>query len=181
MKPIGPLMREHRLIERMLTLINAQLANPMTPEKIDVGFLDTLIDFFGTYVDKCHHGKEENIFFSELKKKQLSSVHSSIIDGLIEEHVFGRNVLQRLRAAKERYTTGGSGGDEIKGITDCLKALTTLYPQHIEKEDKHLFFPALEYLSAEEQGSMLEEFKKFDGQLIHEIYGGIVADREKNK
>lgn len=179
MKPIGPLMKEHRLIERMLGLINTELANVSGTGEIDTDFLDVVIDFFKIYTDKCHHGKEENIFFRGLKTKALTSVHSSIIDGLIEEHIFGREVLQRLVAARKRYVGGGASRDEIKNITDSLRTLTLFYPRHIEKEDKHFFFPSLQYLSAQEQDSMLEEFRNFDGQLIHEIYGVVVAEREK--
>ena len=64
-----------------------------------------------------------------------------------------------------------------------LEDLVAFYPRHIEKEDKHFFFPILNYFSAEEQDGMLREFYEFDRRMIHEKYrkvleaagGGTVA------
>jgi len=36
MKPIGPLMREHRLIERMVALLNEELRQLTEKNRIDV-------------------------------------------------------------------------------------------------------------------------------------------------
>jgi hemerythrin-like domain-containing protein len=59
--------------------------------------------------------------------------------------------------------------------------LVTLYPAHIEKEDKRFFYPCLEYFSREEQDKMLAEFWEFDRKMIHEKYQNVIASWEKNK
>lgn len=44
------------------------------------------------------------------------------------------------------------------------------YPKHIIKEDK-IFFPNTEnYISRKEQENMLEKFREFDRNMIHEKY-----------
>ena len=75
MLPIAPLMIEHRLIERMIHLIQQELeriqANvAVDPEFafVDSVFIDTAVDFLRTYADRCHHGKEEDILFPELEQ-----------------------------------------------------------------------------------------------------------------
>ena len=50
---------------------------------------------------------------------------------------------------------------------------------HIEKEDKHFFIPAMDYFSKEEQSAMLDEFRVFDRNMIHEKYKKIVEEKEK--
>ncbi|MDO8715580.1 MAG: hypothetical protein Q7J73_02050, partial [Dehalococcoidales bacterium] len=45
----------------------------------------------------------------------------------------------------------------LEEIESCLKELVRFYPAHIEKEDKHFFYPCLEYLSEKEQQDMLQE------------------------
>ena len=59
MMPIGPLMTEHRLIERMVKLMNRQISMMKETAKVDIDFLDTIIDFIRTCADHCRHGKEE--------------------------------------------------------------------------------------------------------------------------
>ena len=79
MKPIGSLMIEHRVIERMLALLNQELSKILKEGKVDSPVIDVAIDFFTTYADRFHHGKEERILFRELKGKPLSYVFCFIL------------------------------------------------------------------------------------------------------
>jgi len=89
------------------------------------------------------------------------------MDDLIKEHVYSQNTVEKLRNARERL---GTEKDSLGEIIKCIETLLKWYPIHIEKEDKHFFFPAMEYLSLPERAAMLEEFWEFDGNFIHEIY-----------
>ena len=71
MKPVGPLMMEHRLIDRMLALLAREHRSIIETENIDYEFLDVSIYFLKTYVDKFHHGKEEDILFKELAENRF--------------------------------------------------------------------------------------------------------------
>ncbi len=180
MKPIGPLMWEHRLIEKMLEIAGREVEKIRERGTVDPVFIDTTVDFVRTYADRTHHGKEEDILFRDLAKKKMSPEHARIVDELIEEHKYGRATVKRLVEAKNRYL---QGEETLPEIVECLKALVSFYPRHIEKEDKHFFFPILDYFSAEEQERMLEEFREFDREMIHEKYRKVVemasvSDRE---
>ncbi len=179
MKPIGLLMREHRLIERMVALLNEELKQITGKNKVDVEFLMVAVDFIRTYADRTHHGKEEDILFRELAKKQLSQEHELTMNELVEEHVSGRRMVTSLVNARESYVAGNVGS--LKDIVACVKELVNFYPAHIEKEDKHFFYPSLEYLSKQEQDDMLQEFWEFDRKLIHEKYEKLVQEFEKEK
>ena len=179
MKPIGPLMSEHRLIERMVALLNEELKQIPGKNKVDVEFLMVAVDFIRTYADRTHHGKEEDILFRELAKKQLSQEHEKTMNELVEEHVSGRRMVSNLVNARESYVKGNVGS--LKDIVDCIKKLVSFYPAHIEKEDKHFFYPSLEYLSKQEQDDMLQEFLEFDRKLIHEKYEKLVEEFEKER
>jgi hemerythrin-like domain-containing protein len=177
MKPIGPLMREHRLIERMVGLISSELKQFSETNKANVDFLAIVVDFFRIYADRTHHGKEESILFRELARKQLSEEHQIIMNELVEEHVLGRKLVSKLANAMESYKR--SDTNAFQDIKACLEKLTALYPAHIEKEDKHFFYPCLEYLSKQEQDIMLQEFWEFDRKMIHERYQRVVEEIEK--
>ncbi len=179
MMPIGYLMIEHRLIERMIKIITDELSRINKKNKPDLVFTDIAIDFIRTYADKCHHGKEEDILFSSLSKKQLRPEHKKIMAGLIEEHKMGRLAVGKLVNAKDKYSQGDSGA--LKSIKRQLKWLTEFYPKHIVKEDKGFFIPSMGYFSEQEQDGMLLEFCEFDNSPIQETYRNIVQRLEKNK
>ena len=179
MMPIGPLMIEHRLIERMIALLEKESARIRSTGQVNVKFILCAVDFIRTYADHCHHGKEENILFRDLKKKELSPQHARILKELEEEHVKGRQVVRDLVAAQERYLKGDKTAiDEVAQIMD---GLVKFYPRHIEKEDKHFFIPCMAYFTKEEQVAMLVECSEFDRKMIHEKYEQAVRQLEEGR
>lgn len=176
MMPIGPLMIEHRLIERMVKVMADQLEEIKDQKGGNVDSIAEAIDFIRTYADRCHHGKEEDILFRDLGRKPLAPEHKKIMDELIEEHIAARKMVRRLAGAKEKYAQGGKEG--LQEITACLGELVKFYPSHIEKEDKHFFIPCMGYFTPKEKDDMLQEFWTFDRNLIHEKYKQMVEKFE---
>ena len=177
MMPIGPLMIEHRLIERMIRLLKKELEQVGKLKKADPIFIEIAIDFMKSYADRCHHGKEEDILFRDLAKKGLSEENRTIMEELLDEHARARKATANLLEAKERYGNGDEAA--IRDIVDALTWLVSFYPVHIEKEDRQFFMPIMAYLSKQEQDSMLQEFYEFDRNLIHTMYRSIVERIEK--
>ena len=177
MQARGPLMIEHRLIERMIAKIQDTLEQVEQTRRIDPFFIDKAVDFIRTYADRTHHGKEEDILFRDLSNKELSEVDRRIMNELIEEHVFGRSTTKALVEANTRYRNSDSAA--LGDVVNCLKTLVDFYPRHIEKEDK-VFFPASRaYFSEAEDQTMLAEFMDFDQKMIHEKYKSVVEELEK--
>nr|MDO8080520.1 hemerythrin domain-containing protein [Candidatus Freyarchaeota archaeon] len=179
MMPIGPLMIEHRLIERMVKVIRGELQKISEENEANESFIDTALDFFRTYADRCHHGKEEDILFRDLDKKPLSPEHKKTMQELIEEHVYARKTVGRLVDAKEKYAQRDSNA--LEDIIAIISELIEFYPKHIEKEDKHFFIPVMNYFSKQEKDDMLQEFWEFDKKLIHEKYKAVVEKLEGTK
>jgi hemerythrin-like domain-containing protein len=174
MQARGPLMIEHRLIERMITIIQNRLTLAKKTQKIDPLFIDQAVDFIRTYADRTHHGKEEDILFRDLKNKDLSDVDRRVMNELIEEHVFARSTTKALVEANTRYRNGDIS--VLGDIITYLQTLVNFYPIHIEKEDK-VFFPASRaYFSEAEDQEMLREFLDFDQKMIHEKYTHVVDE-----
>jgi hemerythrin-like domain-containing protein len=171
MKPRGPLMIEHRLIEEMIDIIKKKIPEIKESEKVDPIFVDTAVDFIRVYADKTHHGKEEDILFRDCLKKKMSAEDTKVMNELIDEHKFGRKIVSELVTAKENYV---KGKDTINIILEKLEILTEFYPKHIEKEDKDFFLNSEKYFSEEELQKMLKEFWEFDKKMIHEKYKMVV-------
>jgi hemerythrin-like domain-containing protein len=177
MMPIGPLMIEHRLIERMIDVLRIEASKTVESKTVNPVLLDSAVDFIRTYADRTHHGKEEDILFRDLAEKDLSSEDQRVMEELVNEHVYARQTVRGLVEAKERYLGGDTGA--IETIVEQLEALVGLYPAHIEKEDK-VFFPAsMKYLTRSEQDAMIEEMWEFDRRMIHEKYKSVVEHFEQ--
>jgi len=174
MQARAPLMIEHRLIERMLKIIRKEAGRMRETNEIDPVFIDNVVDFVRVYADRTHHGKEEDILFRDLAKKNMTGEETKIMGELIQEHVLGRKTVGELVEAKKRHLAGDRSA--LATIGEKLEVLVTFYPRHIEKEDK-VFFPAMmKYLSEEEQERMLGEFWEFDRNMIHEKYRHLVEE-----
>jgi hemerythrin-like domain-containing protein len=168
MKPIGPLMREHRLIERMIAQLNVNVLRLGEDEKNVCIFVSSAVDFFRMYADRTHHGKEEDILFKRLAEKKMPPELIKIMKELVLEHMQAREMVGQLFDAGTAYRSGNVEG--LKTIKVLIQKLSAFYPVHIEKEDKRFFYPAQEYLTKEEQDAMLGEFREFDRNMIHEKY-----------
>jgi len=161
-------MIEHRLIERMINVTRDRLEVMNEQKRIDPIFIEVVVDFLRTYADRCHHGKEENILFRDLAKKQLSDEHKKIMDELVGEHVYARKTVRMLEASKASYVQGQKGA--LWDVLDILKQLIDFYPMHILKEDRAFFPPSMGYFTGQELDDMLQEFWEFDRKMIHEKY-----------
>ena len=179
MQARGPLMIEHRLIERMLRCIETIHTRIRAEKRVDPVLVDTAVDFIRTYADRTHHGKEEDILFRDLRKKEMPAEDRRVMKELIEEHVFGRKTTRELVEANDRYRAGDDSA--LDTIAEKLATLTDFYPKHIEKEDKG-FFPACRaFLSEIEEKAMLEAFWEFDRKMIHEKYRQVVEGLERQR
>lgn len=176
MLPIGPLMIEHRLIERMIRLMENELGNIQKRSAPDPVFLETAVDFIRSYADRRHHGKEENILFRDLQKKSLPLPLRETMEGLIQEHVQGRNAVKKLADAKSRFEEGAPGA--LEDLTGQIEFLTEFYPKHIDKEDHHFFRPCMDFFTGPEREAMLREFNTFDQGLSHPRYEKIIEEFE---
>jgi len=172
MLPIGPLMIEHRLIEKMISIMRSEIRNIEEYHRADPEVIDVVVDFVRTYADQTHHGKEEEILFRELAKKNLNEQDRHVMRELMEEHAYGRSLVRDLVEAKERYLESKNGA--LKRIWEKLNALVEFYPAHIKKEDRNFFLAAMKYLSCEEQEAMLQEMWAFDRRMIHQKYKALV-------
>jgi hemerythrin-like domain-containing protein len=165
-------MIEHRLIERMIALMGAELTRikdnvAVDPEFafVDPFFLDMAVDFIRTYADRCHHGKEEDILFAALTGKELSPVHRQTMEELVQEHVWARETTARLVQA--RRATSWKPGALGELFASTWSQLVEFYPRHIDKEDQNFFIPCMAYCSGAEKARCCR-MMAFDQKQIHE-------------
>lgn len=179
MTPIGYLMIEHRLIERMIALLDKHRQYVHANQHADPDLIASAVDFFRSYADRCHHGKEEDLLFRDLESKPLEEPLKRILHELIQEHVQGRQMVGKLAEVGERYREGDQ--EVITEIEQQLKDLIEFYPRHIDKEDRHFFVPVMECFGKKELANLLDRFHEFDRQLIHDRYREVVGTWEHGR
>lgn len=175
MLPIGPLMKEHRKIERMVALITEEaerLADDESEEP-DPEFIEAALLFMREYADQCHHGKEEDILFVALEEYDISDEHQQIVERLLGDHEQGRELSADLEAATEKYVAGDESAREE--IVEMLQGLAELYPDHIATEDDNFFIPVMDYFTDEEKEEMMDRMWDFDHELLTEIYESCIT------
>jgi len=183
MLPIAPLMIEHRLIERMIRLLDQEQTRireniGVLPEFafVNAKFIDAAVDFMKTYADQVHHGKEEDLLFTALLEKPLAQEHRQMMQELQADHKWGRQTTAKLLTAKDEYLSGQKAA--LDQLLENLAALVEFYPRHIAKEDKNFFLPVMEYFTQKEKDALLVKMNEFDQQFIHQKYQKVLAGWE---
>ena len=172
LQPIGPLMIEHRLIERLIDELRRETERIRDTRSVDTDLLYRVIDFLHTYVDRTHHGKEEDILFAALEDKPLTDEQRALMSELTAEHETSVELIERLRLLRRKHLAEGEGVlDEIIVVLD---ELVEFYPLHIFKEDRRFFLPVMAHFTDDEMTAMLERMKSFDQGMIHEKYSRLV-------
>ncbi|MFA5313072.1 MAG: hemerythrin domain-containing protein [Methanomassiliicoccales archaeon] len=161
-------MIEHRLIEKMIARMSEEGTRIERSGIVDHDFLADAVDFMRTFADRCHHGKEEDILFRDLRKKQMPPEIEATLNKLMDEHRISRGLIRAIEEASARDRKGdGSAKGEI---VQALAKMAALYPQHIEEEDRRFFPKAMELFTRKEKDAMIAESNEFDRKLIHEKY-----------
>ena len=177
--PIGSLMHEHRLILRAIDDMRAEAERYASGGDLDVEYVRSVVGFVRAYADRCHHGKEEDILFRDLRDKDMPTELAGEMQRLVDDHVWARAATKRMLESAERYAAGEI--DAEAEVVEVMRSLADFYPDHIEREDHHFFKPAIELFTHEEREAMSEQFQEFDRHLFHEHYRAEVERLEERR
>jgi hemerythrin-like domain-containing protein len=130
------LVNEHRLILRMITLLERNAARTAGGSYSNWQFYIDGIDFIRSYADRFHHAKEEDILFEALVRNGMPRENSPIA-AMLMEHDQGRAFVKGMEAAALEAIAGQTGRKQI--IADNALAYAALLREHIAKEDEILY------------------------------------------
>ncbi len=105
MEPIEELKNEHRGVETMLRIIEAVSKRYADGHEVDNRDFDAILEFLTVFVDRCHHGKEEDFLFPALEAAGVPRDQGPI-GVLLHEHEQGRQLVAQLRDAAETFMSG---------------------------------------------------------------------------
>ncbi len=151
MKSVDRLIKEHDLIERGLTLLEASAARIASGQAIPDGFASWAAGFFSEFADRCHHAKEEDLFFPLLHERGIPQ-EGGPIGVMLHEHDLGRSCVQRMKQA------GAAQPFDATLFATAAREFVPLLRQHIFKENNVLFRMAGSVLTEDDDAEMDRQF-----------------------
>ena len=163
MTATAALEREHRSVETVVATMSTIADHLEQGRRIDVSLLSDVIFFLRIFADQCQEAKEESLLFPALEAKCVSGSACPTTTALKNEHQQAGFLTLELLQAADAYTGGNASAQE--SLVRTLRALATLYREHIWKEN-HVLLPLAErLLSQEEQDMLSQAFQSVESKI----------------
>jgi hemerythrin-like domain-containing protein len=176
MKSVVRLMAEHELIERGLVLLEKAVKRIDARQPVPEDFPAWAARFFQGFADKCHHAKEEDVFFPVLKQRGIPE-QGGPISVMLHEHVLGRDCVGRMLEASQAQPF------DARTFADAAKQYIPLLRQHINKENNVLFRMAEMVMSDADDADVTGRFSQVEQERgltgLHESFASDVVRWEQ--
>jgi hemerythrin-like domain-containing protein len=136
LKATSDLKNDHITVRRLGTIVQNCSDKLYLNQDIPIEAIELISVIIEEFVDRFHHGKEEQAYFPETKDKD--SFGEDIRKFLIE-HELGRRIARMLRGHLNSWK---KGIDSREPVARFLKSYAVLISDHTGKEDK--FFDLVE-------------------------------------
>lgn len=157
LKATEDLRQEHESVLHALRIYDNIMSSGPRDDVVLLKYYEELIYFLKEFADKCHHGKEENYFFTELSVKG-GARETGFIERLLKEHKVAREYIAEMEMALE--------SKDIETFNNSAAKYRDLLRVHIEEENNGIFLMADEILSEEEQDLLFEKFEEHEEKVI---------------
>ncbi len=125
------LKKDHRLIEKMLDILQKVAKKLDQGGDLPADSLKNASGFIKTFADDYHHGKEEELLFRAMEERGFPR-EGGPIGVMLIEHDEGRGYARALTESIGKY----AGGDHNSksAIAENARNYSNLLSQHIPKE-----------------------------------------------
>ena len=163
MRPTEQLKEEHEAIKLMLSILDKILNKLQTAQTLNTEHFSKVLEFLRGFADKCHHGKEEDLFFPALEEAGIPK-EGGPIGVMLKEHTFGRGFIKGMAEAFDEFQKGDKKAAAT--IIENGRNYILLLTQHIYKENNVLFPMADNFLSEDQQEKLEKAFEKLEAERI---------------
>ena len=105
MEATNILIDEHRVIERVLVVLESAASRLGSDQMVRPGFFIDAAEFIKGFADGCHHKKEEGVLFPAMEAAGVPRAGGPI-GAMLADHEAGRVFTRNMRAAAERLASG---------------------------------------------------------------------------
>jgi len=159
MKATDILKSEHETILDVLDALESISRPAMLGKSLDLRSAQDVLDFLRGFCDRCHHGKEEQLFFPALAALGLPRDVGPLAV-MATEHEEGRTLLAGMAEALADANQSKSGSESRFGA--AAAKYVALMRGHIEKENGVLFPMGDGMLSEAGQAGLLRSMERFE-------------------
>jgi hemerythrin-like domain-containing protein len=165
------LAHEHRGIERVVRTIATMAGDVEGCRFVEPSILADVASFLRAFARQCQQTKEEAMLYPLLEAK-CRSRSAYLLASLAAEHTKAETLSRDL--LKNASTYNSSGGALKSQLVDTLTNLSTLYRQHLWKEDNILLPMANHVLSQADQDTLYRAFDRVAPTVaLDELAAGI--------
>ena len=129
------LREEHGVTMKMLAALQRFIAKVADLEESDTKDLEALIEFFEIYVDRYHHGKEEQVLFPALSRTRTAGI-DSLVNTLSEDHRGARTSMEQIKS--NAVTLHSSSEADRYEFSERVDLYVDFVRKHIRKENSEL-------------------------------------------
>jgi len=162
MKATQQLKNEHEGIKVMLSILEQISRQLEVIGSLNKEHFEGIIEFLKVFVDKCHHGKEEDLLSPALMAVGVPK--EGPIAVMLHEHEMGRNYIKAMTKAYAEYLAGDKSSS--KDIIQNVHGYISLLREHIDKENDVLFVLADSRLPKKKQEELFEGFETIEEERI---------------
>ncbi|MEJ5349390.1 MAG: hemerythrin domain-containing protein [Desulfosoma sp.] len=180
MKAIDELKREHQSIKGTLEILKVLSEKIGRRENVPERDVQGVLEFLKVFVDRCHHGKEEDFLFRALESVGVLR-EGGPIGVMLAEHEKGRALVARLEEATALLRAGDP--EAHSRVEEIANQYGELLRTHIDKEDNVLFPMAESHLEPWSDNDLLQAFERLEQERIghgkHEEFHRLMERLEK--
>ncbi len=177
MKATMELRHEHDAVLVALRILDKVAAAVARNDERAQGDLERLLDFFRVFVDKCHHGKEEDVLFPELERRGVRR-QGGPVGVMLGEHEIGRGHVRAITENLQKVRGGDSSA--AAAITEHASAYRAMLQMHIQKENNVLFPMAERVVPADVAERIAEQFDAIERERVgegrHDAYHAMLRE-----
>ncbi len=163
MKATDQLKAEHEGIRVMLRILRVVAKRIEEGRAVPHEDLDAIAEFLSVFIDKCHHGKEEEYLFPALEAAGVAR-EGGPIGAMLAEHKQGRVLVAALKEAIAALAS--SRRDAAKQFASGARSYVDLLTRHIKKENEGLFPMAEGRIAPREDDALYEGYEKLERERI---------------
>ncbi len=155
MNPRETLREEHGTTMKMLAALQRCIAKVVDLDEGEAKDINSIIDFFEIYVDRYHHGNEEQVLFPALSRARTAGI-DFLINSLMEDHREARASMEQMKSnAVTLHFCPDAGRHEFR---QRVELYVDFVRKHIRKENSELLPLIDERLSEPERLRIAGQF-----------------------
>jgi len=170
------LINEHKAVLLTLKVLEKICSMLQMNKEVDYRDINDIISFLKIFVDKCHHGKEEEYLFPALEEAGIPN-QGGPIGVMLFQHEQGREMVRKMKDS-----INDNSIDKLKFV-DSAESYINLLRNHIDKENFVLFPMGDARLSETKQKELLKNFEVLEEEVIgkgkHEELHAMLKNLEK--